>query len=323
MRAARASCCKICWHLLRNRRARAPARASRPRPRAGPGPRCRRPDQTWRVRSPPRRSVTLARIGRMAQGRGRHTQTPRTFRMRDAQHPLGEAETEIARAPAPGERERGRHRDDDELAGRHRAARDAHRQATARLEPPDDHGRARRLYRSGTGGRQEPGGEGELPEPTDEADPTVPIPSTTSEAVMRRRGPQRSAISPASGPTAPNKRGDVAATPESAARDQPNSARCRTPPGARHHREGQRGRARSRRDAGGTESRRMPWPRRNDPYSTTSAATARLKAISSPRVSTVTTSPSLNSPSSSLSASGSWMSRWIVRLSGRAPNVGS
>src|SRR5262249_11288982 len=41
---------------------------------------------------------------------------------------------------------------------------------------------------------------------------------------MTRRGPQESATRPASGPTAPYTRSETAAAPESATRDQPNSA---------------------------------------------------------------------------------------------------
>ena len=37
----------------------------------------------------------------------------------------------------------------------------------------------------------------------------------------------------------------------------------------------------------------------------------------------VSESPGTTSPSSSFMASGSWMSRWMARLSGRAPNCGS
>ena len=53
------------------------------------------------------------------------------------------------------------------------------------------------------------------------------------------------------------------------------------------------------------------------------AATTFVKVSSSPRASTRTVSPGWISPSSSLSASGSCTSRWIVRLSGRAPKTGS
>src|SRR3990172_3726294 len=70
---------------------------------------------------------------------------------------------------------------------------------------------------------------------------------------------------------------------------------------------------------------RRQWDQRSShglSYSAT-ASTPRLKAMASPSVSTTTVSPSANSPSRRRSASGSWTSRWMVRLSGRAPKVGS
>jgi hypothetical protein len=49
------------------------------------------------------------------------------------------------------------------------------------------------------------------------------------------------------------------------------------------------------------------------------ASTVLRKAISPLRASATTVSPSANSPLSSRRASGSWIIRWMVRLSGRAP----
>ncbi len=59
--------------------------------------------------------------------------------------------------------------------------------------------------------------------------------------------------------------------------------------------------------------------------SAAASATAAPRAIlsSAPAASTSTVSPSVKRPSRMAMASGSWSRRWITRLSGRAPYVGS
>src|SRR5262245_28083780 len=65
---------------------------------------------------------------------------------------------------------------------------------------------------------------------------------------------------------------------------------------------------------------RIPVDRHTVQFTTTSAV---WSTISSPARDAVTRDPGLTEPSRSLSASGSWICRWMTRLSGRAPNAGS
>ena len=116
------------------------------------GRRLRRPRRAERAES-----ALLGRVAQQPQAErhGEHNQT--------------EAEPEERPAPAEAIRQLRRQRNEDELAGRHAARRDAHGHAAVRVEPPGDDRRARAQRGASRADRhQHARGDEQLPEARDE-----------------------------------------------------------------------------------------------------------------------------------------------------------
>ena len=280
-------------------------------------------------------------------------------RNREHEHEEPHGEPEVARAPTVRQRERHRQRDYHELPGRHSAGRQADRDAAALLEPAGCHRRSGGDRESaGAHRHQEPyrevdlrealraagaeGAQAKQKEREDDDPPRAPaVGEPADEGPDRAQEKERDRGDARQGSAAPAELGfhgfDV-------------NAERGAEPGAGHHAKGHGGQhnprgmrppdrahgLRSPRHAPGIQRRSQNWAARarsrrdfrgpgrsaRSPQLLPAGA-VRLKTIASRSASAVSASPSANSRCRSFSESGSWTSRWIVRLSGRAPNVGS